>query len=240
MDCGCKRKHGTCLLFLQGELDRTFPGVVRSCQLITEFIRQRLSGGSVGATAKELLQSNPYTLPERLVHAIIDNDEQLREWIVSLVAASWRMKSAHGVVLFDYVQAIKQVLENANPLRAPTASASTFRSSYLPDTAKEIERLQRRHGTAETTFTYHAATGTGVALSLDLDSNLREKGVRGAGQWAGTDASRKENALSAIFDALRRGRYDDAEELCSKSGEAWRLATIRGARFWGYGKRYSC
>lgn len=214
--------------------------IPKSCQLITGFFRQRLSGGSFGATAKELLQSNPYTLPERLVQAIIDNDEQLREWIVSLViAALSRMKSAHGVVLSVYVQAIKQVLENVNPLRPPTASASTFRSSYLPDTAKEIERLHRLHGTAETIFAYHTTTGTGVALSLDLDSNLREKGVRGAGQWAGTDASRKDNALSAIFDALRRGRLDDAEEVCSKSGEAWRLATIRGARFWGCGKRYS-
>lgn len=73
-------------------------------------------------------------------------------------------------------------------------------------------------------------------MSLDLDSNLRDRGVRGAGQWAGTDASRRENALSAIFDALRRGRYDDAEELCRKSGEAWRVATIRGARYWGYSR----
>ncbi|GHJ85979.1 hypothetical protein NliqN6_2381 [Naganishia liquefaciens] len=179
--------------------------------LLAVLTEQRLSAGSAGPTAKELLQSNPYTLPERLVQAIIDNDEQLREWI-----------------------AIKQVLENVNPLRPPTGSASTFRSTYLPDTAKEIERLQRLHGTSEITFAYDTASGTGVALSLDLDSNLREKGIRGAGQWAGRDASRKENVLSAIFDALRRGRYDDAEELCSRSGESWRLATIRGARFWGY------
>lgn len=72
-------------------------------------------------------------------------------------------------------------------------------------------------------------------MSLDLDSNLREKGVRGAGRWAGTDAARRENALSAVFDALRRGKYGEAEEVCRKSGEAWRVATIRGARFWGYG-----
>lgn len=72
-------------------------------------------------------------------------------------------------------------------------------------------------------------------MSLDLDSNIREKGVRGAGRWAGTDASRRENALSAMFDALRRGKPEEAEEVCRKSGEAWRIATIRGARFWGYG-----
>lgn len=77
-------------------------------------------------------------------------------------------------------------------------------------------------------------------MSLDLDSNLREKGVRGAGRWAGTDASRRENALSAVFEALRRGRYEEAEEVCRKSGEAWRVAAIRGARFWGYGMSLFC
>jgi hypothetical protein len=77
-------------------------------------------------------------------------------------------------------------------------------------------------------------------MSLDLDSNIREKGVRGAGRWAGTDASRRENALSAVFDALRRGEPEEAEEVCRKSGEAWRIAMIRGARFWGYGMFQFC
>jgi hypothetical protein len=171
-----------------------------------------------------------------LVQAVVDNDEQLREWIVSIPVAVliWTWLTA------PLLQAIKEVLENVNPLRPPNASPSTFRSTYLPETAKEIERNHRMHGTSETTFAYDAATGTGVAMSLDLDSNLRGKGVRGAGQWAGTDASRRENALSAIFDALRRGRYDDAEELCRKSGEAWRVATIRGGRYWGYGRCFLC
>lgn len=142
----------------------------------------------------------------------------------------------HSLIVSLVRQAIKQVLEHVNPLRPSTATGSTFRSAYLPDTSKEIDRLQRLHGTSDTAFTYQAASGTGVAMSLDLDSNLREKGVRGAGRWAGTDASRHENALSAVFDALRRGKYGEAEEVCRKSGEAWRVGTIRGARFWGFGK----
>ncbi|KAJ9115295.1 hypothetical protein QFC20_001162 [Naganishia adeliensis] len=179
--------------------------------LLAVLTEQRLSTNEATITPQKLVQQNPCVLPQKLVNCIIENDPQLREWI-----------------------AIKQVLEHVNPLRPSTATGSTFRSAYLPDTSKEIDRLQRLHGTSDTAFAYDTATGTGVAMSLDLDSNLREKGVRGAGRWAGTDASRRENALSAVFDAVRRGRYEEAEEVCRKSGEAWRVAAIRGARFWGY------
>lgn len=130
------------------------------------------------------------------------------------------------------------MLEDVNPLRTPTSSGSTFRSAYLPDTFKEIERLQRLHGASATAFNYDAASGAGIAMSLDLDSNLRKKGVRGAGSWVRTDAPKRENALSAIYSSLRKGDFTEAEELCKKSGEAWRVASIRGGRYWGY-RQYS-
>ncbi|KAJ9099990.1 hypothetical protein QFC19_005807 [Naganishia cerealis] len=173
--------------------------------------QQRLGSQETGNAPEELVKQNPHVLPAKLVDCIIDNDSQLREWI-----------------------AIKRVLEDVNPMRTSTSSGATFRSAYLPDTYKEIERLQRLHGASATTFNYDAASGAGIAMSLDLDSNLRETGVHGAGSWVRTDAPKRENALSAIYLSLRKGDFAEAEELCRKSGEAWRVASIRGGQYWGY------
>lgn len=61
--------------------------------------RKRLANDPEFATPEELLQENPYTLPERLVQAIIDNDEQLREWIVSILATMTVCKLTHACPL---------------------------------------------------------------------------------------------------------------------------------------------
>jgi hypothetical protein len=51
------------------------------------FFRQRLRPQETLTTPEELFKLNPHVPPARLVDCIIDNDAQLREWVVSPVSA---------------------------------------------------------------------------------------------------------------------------------------------------------
>jgi hypothetical protein len=76
------------------------------------------------------------------------------------------------------LQLIKSNLETFAEPSEPTASSSKrAKSSYRHETLQEARRLKN----------LRMVDGSDAATSLDLDANVRTRGVRGAGNLAGKD-----------------------------------------------------
>lgn len=74
--------------------------------------------------------------------------------------------------------------------------------------------------------------GAGQAKSLDLDTDARESGIRGAGEIAMSDKHERSLLLLKLFEHIRRGQLPQALQLCRDCQESWRAASLVGGTAW--------
>jgi hypothetical protein len=86
-------------------------------------------------------------------------------------------KDGTHVLTLSY-QIIRDLLHSVSPLQDTRPIAP--QKGYLPGTTREIKRAMRLGG--------GKMGDTGLTSSLDVDCDIREQGVRGAGRLAGEDA----------------------------------------------------
>jgi hypothetical protein len=140
-------------------------------------IRTREGSKTVGQKPEELLEQNRYLAPRSLVNAIFRSDRTLQEWTVG---TSFRtaLDLCLRLLPLRAIQLIKDNLETyAQPSDHIPSTLKRAKSSYRHETLQEARRLRN----LRTTVNSDAST------SLDLDGNVRHRGVRGSGSLAGKD-----------------------------------------------------
>ncbi|KAJ1950816.1 Nucleoporin nup84 [Linderina pennispora] len=94
------------------------------------------------------------------------------------------------------------------------------RRGYLFYTRKNI-RNQRAEGSSA------GSTSGGAVTEIDPDAPTRQKR-----SLAVEDGEYEDSLLRSLYEFVRRGRLDDALNLCVESDEPWRAASMRGGLFW--------
>lgn len=119
---------------------------------------------------------------------------------------------------------IRDVLHSTSPLSTQTPIHPQH--GYLPGTTRELKRALRMGG--------GKIDGNGLMKSLDVDSDVRESGVRGAGRLAGEDAAKITPTLHTLFNFVRQGKLNEALEFCKANNEEWRAASLVGGMQWSW------
>ncbi|KAJ1889029.1 Nucleoporin nup84 [Kickxella alabastrina] len=120
--------------------------------------------------------------------------------------------------LSEYVEVRRWLEENAPPFQ-PVET----RKGYLFYTRRNIKERERLAGSSEKA----AAIVGRIVTEADPDSTSRQRK-----ELAFEDAEYECGLLRTLFEYVRRGRADNAMDLCIESDEPWRAASLKGGLFW--------
>ncbi|KAI9471173.1 Nucleoporin nup84 [Coemansia sp. RSA 990] len=121
-------------------------------------------------------------------------------------------------LLAEYVE-VRRWLEDTAPEFQPVET----RKGYLFYTRRSIRdrKLFAKEGDSGSADTSRTVT------EIDPDATSRQKK-----KLAFEDAEYNTGLLRTLYEYVRRGRVDNAMDLCVESDEPWRAASIKGGLFW--------
>ncbi|KAJ2875026.1 Nucleoporin nup84 [Coemansia aciculifera] len=124
----------------------------------------------------------------------------------------------------DYV-AVQELMGRSNVL---TEYVEVKR--WLEETAPEFQAVETRKGYLF--YTRRSIAGRGardsrIVTEADPDATSRQQR-----ELAAEDAEYSAGLVRTLYEYVRRGRVNNAIELCVESDEAWRAATLKGSLIW--------
>ncbi|KAJ2263514.1 Nucleoporin nup84 [Coemansia sp. RSA 376] len=101
---------------------------------------------------------------------------------------------------------------------------------WLEETAPEFQAVETRKGYLF--YTRRSIAGRGVKDSRTVTEADPDAPSRQRRELAPEDAEYSAGLVRTLYEYVRRGRVNNAIELCVESDEAWRAATLKGSLIW--------
>jgi len=96
---------------------------------------------------------------------------------------------------------------------------------WLEATASPVQPIDARSEHWVHTKNSNAKHTQHQQLSLDPDGPLRQQNNK----LHAEDQKYEQQLVRVMFEYMRRGQREDAEELCRRVGHSWRVASLRGS-----------